>query len=168
MSAAKWSRKWHRIGALVSALPVLVILVTGVMLQLKKELSWIQPPTQRGADPHLELTWDGILEAVAAVPEADVDGWEDIDRLDVRPGRGLLKVRCANRWEVQLDAVSGDVLSSHYRRSDLIESLHDGSWFHSSAKYWLFLPAALVLCGLWASGVYLWLLPHLIKRRRRS
>lgn len=168
MTAAKWNRKLHRLGALLVALPVAVIFATGVLLQLKKDWNWIQPPTRRGAvENGLELTWDEVLAATAAVPEAEVDGWEDVDRLDVRPGRGMLKVRCRNRWEVQLDAATGEVLSSKRRRSDLIESIHDGSWFHDGAKLWIWLPTAFILCGLWGTGVYLWLLPHLVKRRRK-
>jgi len=168
MTAAKWNRKLHRWGALVTALPVLVIFVTGAILQLKKDWSWVQPPTRDGSlHNELALTWDEILEAARSVPEAEVEGWEDIDRMDVRPGRGMLKVRANNRWEVQLDATTGEVLSSTYRRSDLIEALHDGSWFLDGAKIWIWLPTAFILCGLWGTGVYLWLLPYLVKRRRR-
>ena len=60
------------------------------------------------------------------------------------------------------------MLQASYRRSDLIESIHDGSFFADAAKLWVFLPAALILLGLWISGVYLWLLPHLVRRRRRA
>jgi uncharacterized iron-regulated membrane protein len=60
------------------------------------------------------------------------------------------------------------VLQTMVRRSDLIESLHDGSWFHDRAKLWIFFPVALALLGLWATGVYLWLLPALTRRRRRE
>ena len=31
-----------------------------------------------------------------------------------------------------------------------------------------YVPAAVILLGLWISGVYLWLLPHLVRRRRRA
>lgn len=169
MSAANWNRKLHRWGALLTAAPVLVIFVTGTFLQLKKDWTWVQPPTVVGSAPgELALGWDKILEAIRSVPEAGVSSWEDVDRLDVRPGRGMLKVRANNRWEVQLDATSGEVLSSTYRRSDLIEAIHDGSWFHDQVKLWIWLPTAFILCGLWATGVYLWLLPHLTKRRRKA
>ncbi len=60
------------------------------------------------------------------------------------------------------------MLQVAYRRSDLIESIHDGSFFHDRAKLWVFLPAGLILIGLWVTGVYLWLLPHLVKRRRKE
>lgn len=167
MSAAKWNRKLHRWGALLIFAPLAIILVSGVLLQLKKDWSWVQPPTMRGQEQELALGWDEILETVRNVPEAEVRTWDDIERLDVRPGRGLVKVRCNNRWEVQLDAGTGAVLSSSLRRSDLIESLHDGSWFHDRAKLWIWLPTAFILCVLWGTGVCLWLLPHLVRRRRR-
>jgi hypothetical protein len=168
MTLAKWSRKAHRIGALVSALPLLVVLATGLLLQLKKEWSWVQPPTQRGSEARLALGWDELLAIVRNVEATEVASYDDIVRVDAQPGRGLLKVQCDNGYEVQVDSVDGAVLSVAYRRSDLIEALHDGSWFHPRAKLWVFLPAAFILCGLWISGVHLWLVPHLVRRRRRK
>jgi hypothetical protein len=143
-------------------------MASGVVLQLKRESAWIQPPTQQGTGTELLLPWDQVLEVTKGVPEAGVESWADIDRLDVRPSKGMLKVRCKNRWEVQIDTSSGKVLSSTLRRSDWIESIHDGSWFHDSFKLWVFLPTGLILCGLWVTGVYLWLLPHLVRRRRKT
>lgn len=168
MSAPKINRKLHRIGALVAALPLLVILISGLLLQLKKQVDWIQPPTQRGSSEAPGLDFEGILELTRAVPEAQVQDWADIDRLDVRPERGIVKVRCKNRWEVQFDSASGEILSSTYRRSDLIESIHDGSWFGDGFKLYLFLPVGVILLGLWITGVYLWLLPYLRRRQRKA
>ena len=168
MSVPQWNRKLHRLGALLVAGPLLVIAVSGVFLQLKKHWGWVQPPTRSGATPHeLSLTWEEILHAVRAEPEARAASWRDVERIDVQPGKGMLKVQLVNRWEVQLDATTGAVLSSAYRRSDLIESIHDGTWFHEPAKLWIWLPTAFLLCGLWGTGVYLWLLPYRIKRRRK-
>ena len=167
-AAPKVHRRLHRLGALLSALPVLVVIVSGVFLQVKKEWSWVQPPTQRGSTTELAIDWDTILASAAAVPEAGIETWDDVDRLDVRPGKGMLKVRAKSRWEVQLDASTGEVLQTSYRRSDLIESIHDGSFFGDATKLWVFLPAAFVLLGLWLTGIYLWLLPHLVRRRRRA
>ena len=166
MTAAKHSRRLHRFLAVLSALPVLVVLLTGVLLQLKKEWSWVQPPTQRGSEQRLAASWDSILAALRGVPEAEVRSYDDIVRIDARPRRGLLKGQCDSGIEVQLDAVTAEVLHVAVRRSDVIEALHDGSWFHPSAKLWVFLPAALALCVLWVTGVHLWLVPHLVRRRR--
>lgn len=166
--APRLNRKLHRIGSIVAAVPLLVVIVSGIVLQLKKDWSWVQPPTMKGSTTEVSLPWDQVLAAAASVPEAEVASWDDIDRLDVRPSKGMLKVRTKNSWEVQVDAATGEVLQANYRRSDLIESIHDGSWFAGWTKLWVFLPAALLLLALWFTGMYLWALPHLVKRRRKA
>lgn len=165
--APKLNRKIHRIGVLISAAPLLVVIISGLLLQLKKDWSWVQPGTMRGSTSELVIDWEQILTAASSATQAEIQGWDDIDRLDVRPSKGMLKVRSKNSWEVQIDTASGEVLQTSYRRSDLIESIHDGSWFGDPAKLWIFLPTAIILFVLWITGVYLWLLPYLMKRRRR-
>jgi hypothetical protein len=102
------------------------------------------------------------------VPQAQVASWDDIDRLDVRPGKGLVKVTANNRWEVQVDLGTGAVLQAAYRRSDLIEQLHDGSWFHDAAKLWIFLPSGVIVLGLWGTGMYLYVLPYLARAQKKQ
>jgi uncharacterized iron-regulated membrane protein len=167
MKLSKLNRDLHRWGSILIALPVAVIIVTGVILQLKKESGWIQPTTKEGSSRELSVSFDQILSATQSVPEAGVKSWDDIDRVDVRPSKGMLKVRCKNRSEVQLDTKTGDVLQVAYRRSDLIESIHDGSFFHDRVKLWVFLPVALVLGVLWMTGIYLFFLPYYAKWRKR-
>ena len=168
----KWSRKLHRWGAILTAIPVIVILCTGVLLQFKKEKhalgNWIQPPTLSGASGELSVSFDAILAAARTVPEAAIESWDDVDRLDVRPGKGVVKVRANNRWEVQIDTSNAEVIHVAYRRSDLIEAIHDGSFFHDKAKIWVFLPAGAILVFLWVSGIYLWILPIWSKRAGRK
>ena len=168
LSFNRWTRKLHRWGALITFIPLLLVIITGLLLQVKKEVAWIQPPTAKASGRVPELDWPSMLSAAAAVPEAAIEGWDDIDRIDVRPGKGIAKIQCKNRWEIQIDMQSGAVLSSTYRRSDLIESLHDGSFFADAAKLWVFLPNGLILLGLWFTGVYLWWLPIGSKRKKKQ
>ena len=163
-----WTRKAHRWGAVACAAPLLLVIGTGMLLQLKKQLAWVQPPTRSGERANVpQQRWPGILSAARSVPEAEVKSWADIDRLDVRPARGIVKVRCNNRWELQIDLATGAVVSSAFRRSDLIESLHDGSFFSGWAKLWIFLPCGIILMGLWITGAWLWYLPFGIRRKKR-
>ena len=166
-----WSRKLHRWGAIAALAPLFVIIVSGLFLQWKKEVAWIQPPTTRGVEPHPKVSFDQIIEAAKTAPGAGITGWDDVDRLDVRIDRGIVKVQGYNHWEVQVDTTTGEVLQTMYRRSDWIEQIHDGSWFHAKAKHWIFFPSAVVLFGLLATGAYLWILPTWAKRagrRRRA
>jgi uncharacterized iron-regulated membrane protein len=163
----RWIRKLHRWGGLITLAPLLVVIVTGLLLQVKKQVPWVQPPTQKGSQTEPTLSFHEILAVAQSVPEAAVATWADVDRLDVRPSKGIIKLQAENRWEVQMDSTTGEVLSSTLRRSDWIESFHDGSFFHDSAKLWVFLPNGLILLGLWMTGAYLWWLPIGVRRKKR-
>ena len=160
-------RKTHRWGAALVAAPFLVVLVTGLLLQVKKQSTWVQPATKKGKGKVPTVPMEAILLATKGVPEAGVRSWDDVERLDVRPRDGVVKVQCKNRYEVQVDFQTGEVVQVEYRRSDLIESLHDGSWFGDAAKLYIFLPVAIVVLVLWLTGVYLFVLPYWVKWRRK-
>ena len=162
------SRKLHRWGAVAVAVPFLVVIGSGILLQLKKHWSWVQPTEHRGSGVEPQVEFARILEVARTVPEAGIRDWEDIDRVDVRPGKGMMKLTSNTRWEIQIDSESGRVLHSAYRRSDWLESFHDGSWFHPDAKLWVFLPSGVVVLALWLTGVYLWLLPYQTRRKRAT
>jgi len=162
----RWTRKLHRWGALLIFIPTFVVVVSGLLLQVKKQVPWVQPPTQKGLPGDPAINFEKILSAAMAIADSGVSGWSDIERLDVQPGKGIVKVQCKNRWELQLDLQTGNVLSSTFRRSDLIESLHDGTFFSDPVKLLVFLPNGLVLLGLWATGIWLWWLP--IRSRLRK
>lgn len=168
MKAIKWNRKIHRWAAILTALPVLIVMFSGIILQMKKEFDWVQPPTMKGAGKEPALSFDRIMDIARNVPNAGIREWKDIDRLDVQPGKGVVKVRAMNRWEIQIDTMNGEVLQVAMRRSDLIESIHDGSFFHEHFKLWVFLPSAVLLIGIWGTGIYLFLFPYLNKRKRKK
>lgn len=163
-----WNRKLHRWVALAVALPFLVVITTGILLQLKKQLHWVQPREHSTAARAPAVGFEELLAAARSVPQAGIDDWSDVDRVDVRPAKGIAKLTSLTRWEVQVDIATGAVLQSAYRRSDLIESLHDGSWFHSKVKLWIFLPTAFAVLALWITGIYLFVLPYLARRSRRA
>lgn len=156
-------RKSHRWGALIVAAPFLIVLITGLVLQLKKEWHFVQPPTKKGTPLALDVSFATILSSSQTVPEANIQTWEDIERLDVRPDKGIIKVQAKNYYEIQLDSSDGKVLQVAYRNSDWLEAMHDGSWFHERAKLWIFLPSAVIVLTLWISGIYLFFLPWAVK-----
>jgi uncharacterized iron-regulated membrane protein len=147
------SRSLHLWLSLVIFIPVVIVIGSGLLLQVKKEFDWIQPPTQKLQSAAPSISFDDVLSAVQKVPQANIQTWGDIDRLDVRPSKGIIKVRGRNHWEVQLSASTAEVLQVAYRRTDTIEAIHDGSWFFEGAKLWLFLPVAIVLFILWLTGL---------------
>lgn len=161
-------RKIHRWGAILVALPFLIVLLSGLFLQVKKQFDWIQPPTETGSQTGASLSFDEILSTAKTIPELEAESWSDIDRLDVRPEDGVIKIRGNNGWEAQIDAHNATILNVGQRRSDIIESLHDGSWFHDKAKLWIFLPTAIVVTILWLTGIYLIGVPYFAKWQNRK
>ncbi len=158
-------RKVHYWLSIIVAAPLVVMIGSGLLLQVKKDFHWIQPDEQRGSAGAPRVSFAQILESCAAVPEVAIDDWSDIHRVDLRPGKSLLKVTTRDGWEIQIDPNDGSVLQVAVRRSDLIESLHDGSWFGEAVKRGVFLPAGALLAMLWATGIYLFLLPQMRRRR---
>ena len=168
MKAKIVNRKLHRWGSIAFAVPIIIIIVSGIFLQLKKEVDWIQPSTIKTAVREPSLPYDKLITIVSGIEKVKISSWDDVDRLDIRPGKGVIKVRGKNNWEVQLNAETGEVLQIAFRRSDIIESIHDGSFFHDRFKLWVFLPAAVVLFMLWLTGMYLFALPYLLKSRKHK
>jgi len=146
--------------------------VAGVFLMLKKEIGWIQPPTERGviSNQMPDVSYAHLLEASKSRPESGILQWSDIDRIDLRPGKGVAKVISNSGWEVQIDTSTGSVLSTNFRRSDVIENIHDGSFFGDWTKLYLFLPIGLLLILMWGTGIYLFFITEIqkFKKRRRA
>ncbi len=162
-------RKIHYWGALLISLPTLIIITTGIILHLKKNIDWIQPPTRdSNINDQLTISFDNILSTATKAENANIKNWNDIARLDVRPDIGIVKVKAKNNWEVQIDTYTGNIVQVAYRRSDIIEDIHDGSWFHKNFKNWLFLPAGIFLLILWITGVYMIFLPYIVKLNKKK
>jgi len=161
------THKWVGIGL---AVLVVIISSTGFLLLLKRESAWIQPPTMEGAaGGEAEfISMQELFARVWAVEHAAFTTLDDVDRVDFRPGNRVFKVRSQHDFmEMQVCAVTGDVLSIATRRSDLIESIHDGAFFAKWFRTWIMPLAALGLLFLTFSGLWIWLAPIIRRRRKR-
>ncbi len=169
MSLNVLNRKLHYWGSALIALPLLLVIGSGVILQLKKDWTWVQPYEHRGQEPAPRIELTDILTAIKNFdhPQVHVSSWDDIKRLDVRPDRGVAKATLYNDWEVQVDTTDGRIMSAAYRRSDWLEALHDGSIISDGYKMWIVFPSSLVLLFLWGSGMWMWIWPIINKRRVR-
>ena len=171
-------RKIHRITASITFMIVFIVAVTGILLAWKKHSgNAIQPKTQRGTTSELGawLPLDSLKTlGIAALLKHDASLSPELDRMDVRPGKGVLKFRFEHHyWEVQLDGATGETLHIGRRYSDLFEQIHDGSivdrllciggdWFKlafSNVSGW-------ALLFFTVTGVWLWLGPKWMRRFR--
>lgn len=155
------------------AVLLLVSAITGVLLSLKKDVAILQPPTEKGVSKVLS-DWKPIHELSSMALDylhQEVAGSAHIkvDRIDVRPSKGMAKVIFDNdSWEVQIDGVSGKVLSIGKRHSDWIEKVHDGSIISDAFKL-----VSMNVLG-WGSiiliftGTWLYYGPALYRKRKRA
>ena len=149
-------RKVHHWLAPVLLLPSLVIFSTGILLQLRQDIEWIQPKTRQGSVPGLPaVSWEKALENAQKVPDAGISSWQDLSSIDIKPSKGVLSFRTKAGFEVQLDSSTGDVLWAAPRRTGFLIELHQGSYFHSGAMTWVFLPTGLGLLVLALTGTVL-------------
>jgi uncharacterized iron-regulated membrane protein len=129
---AKWlrfARKVHRYMGAMLFLLFLLIALTGLSLGWKKNSAeLIMPATKTGSSAALK-DWI-VIDSLQQIALISADNTKDeIDRLDIRPDRGIVKVIFKDYSEIQLDGVTGEILSEGIRHSDWIEHLHDGSIF---------------------------------------
>lgn len=159
----------HKWTGITLAAVFLLTAVTGFLLLFKKRADWIQPPTQKGEAASVEQ-WISIAktwEIVKALDHPDFQSFEDLDRIDVRLGQRVYKVRSKhNNTEMQVSASTGAVLSVATRTSDWLETLHDGSFIGEPFRDYVMPVVATGLVFLVFSGTWLWLEP-IVKRRRR-
>jgi uncharacterized iron-regulated membrane protein len=165
MSFNVLNRKVHYWAAFIAAVPLLVMIASGLLLQMKKNWAWVQPVEHRGTGTVPTIDLGAVLASLKTVPDMKVESWADVNRLDVRPGRGVVKAWLMNGYEIQVDLGTGRVLQTAYRRSDLIETIHDGSFFAGDwTKLGLFLPAGVTMLLLWLGGLWMWWVPFIAKR----
>lgn len=170
MKTFKFFWTTHKWVGIIAALLLCMISVTGFLLLIKKDVAWIQPPTQTGSPGDLTdyLPLQEVLAAAFAAGHEGFRSIDDIERLDFRPKDRVHKIRSRHDYaEIQVDAITGDVLSIDVRRSDLIERIHDGSFFGDWAHRWLMPALAVSILFLVFSGLWLWIEPFIRRRARR-
>lgn len=169
MAAMRFSsvnRKIHYWISIVVILPLLLVSITGALLQLKKHIAWVQPAEQASTPGEPVLTLLELVDVAGAAYPA-IATWDDAVRIEIRPQRNLAKVVAGDDTEVQVDLGTGRVMQVAPRRSDWLETLHDGSWFGDAVKFGWFLPTAILLMLSTITGLVLFALPY-VRRAGRS
>ncbi|MEM8936091.1 MAG: PepSY-associated TM helix domain-containing protein [Pseudomonadota bacterium] len=154
-------RKVHYWLSLAIALPLSIMIVAGLLLMVKKHIGWVQPATRsvemRFQPPDIPVS--ELFETIQKNPDSPINDWTELDRVDIHVQKGVAKFISKSNWEVQINPYTKEILSVSYRRSDLIESLHDGSFFSNPVKYFVFLPTGIALLVMLGTGLYLFIVP---------
>lgn len=169
------ARSIHARVALPLMLLVVVSSLTGIVLGWKKNVDTLQPPTQ--ASEAVALSAWLPLHQLAAVATAALaahaahgatgDAGRLVpDRLDVQPGKGIVKVLFPGDWEVQVEGSTALVRSVARRHADWIERLHDGSIVSDGFKLVAMTALGFGLLVLATSGFWMWYGPKRLRRIR--
>ncbi|NJC28350.1 PepSY domain-containing protein [Neolewinella antarctica] len=163
------TRRLHRWTGVTLFVFFFVVGVTSVLLGWKKNSEYLQPATRSGTATELTewLPAAGLL-TLAQTALTDSLGSNhptEIDRLDYRPGKGIVKFLFKDHtWEVQLDGATGALLSIGVRRADLIEQIHDGSIVGDTFKVIYSSIMGLATVVFTVSGFWLWYGPKVMRR----
>jgi uncharacterized iron-regulated membrane protein len=166
-------RKWHRVLGVTLSLFLFISAVTGILLAWKKDVELIQPATHTGSSKDMS-TWKSMAELSEIASTAFHQQYPDqsdnqIDRLDVRPSKGIVKVLFKkSQWEVQVDAQSGEVLHIARRHADWIEALHDGSIISDLFKLLSMNFMGIGVMVLLSTGLWLWYGPKEFRRLKKG
>ena len=161
-------RVLHRYLGITLAVFLLISAITGTLLALKKEVAWIQPPSQRGLHHDLQK-WKSLDEisqlAIQALYQTHPDQKGNvINKMDVRPSKGIVKILFKDDyWEVQMDGATGEVKSIATRQSDWLESIHDGSIISDFFKLLSMNFLGIGILFLVISGLWLWYGPKRLR-----
>ncbi|MDC6388141.1 PepSY domain-containing protein [Maribacter sp. PR1] len=174
-------RKLHRTTGALLFFFFLFVSITGLLLGWKKNSNGvILADTEQGTSAEL-AEWLPLekLKTNAQIIFRDSISNQlspDIDRIDVRPDKGVVKFSFKNNYYgIQLDGATGTILKIEQRRSDFIEQVHDGSILDQylgttdgQIKLFYTTVMGLALLLFTVTGFWLWYGPKRMKRMSKS
>ncbi|WP_051296266.1 PepSY-associated TM helix domain-containing protein [Eisenibacter elegans] len=170
----RWYRRWHRRLSILSLAAILLVSITGILLAWKKPVG-LMPPTQKAKSEAPAISLDSLQLAAKRYVRDSLALDDTIERIDIRPTKGVAKVRFEHHYiELQLALHDGQVLQVATRYADWVEALHDGSLFDrylgiksEAAKliYSTLVGGGLLFLSL--SGFWLWYNPRRLRQRKR-
>ncbi len=141
-------RVWHRWTSIIIALPLCLIVGTGIILLNRNNFEWIQPKSVQA----LPVVGGIILSHEAVLERYQREG-DSIDQIIYRPEKLNLSIRYKSGHETQVHPHTGEILKSAMRRTNFLIELHQGSFFGKNTGFVLFLVIGICLFFLIISGV---------------
>jgi uncharacterized iron-regulated membrane protein len=160
----------HLWTGVILTIALTIIAVTGILLNHKRGLGLMPDVAHEPTAPFTAALPLAALadSATRALPHLarDPDATARVDRMDVRPRDGIVKVRMRDSasTEVTLDLASGRVLHVGRRGDVFLEKLHSGEIVGGRGVLLSDLAAAGLLLTL-ATGYWLWIHPRLRRRK---
>lgn len=173
-------RKLHRLTGTFLFAFFFVVAITGLLLGWKKHSGDLLLAETRSGTSLVQADWLPLTEVSARAQSylresVSAELSEEIDRIDVRPGKGIAKILFADHYQsLQVDLTTGEILSLETRRSDFIEQIHDGSlvdrlmgWNNGLFKLAYTTMMGLALLLFTVTGFWLWCGPKLLRKQKK-
>jgi uncharacterized iron-regulated membrane protein len=141
-------RKWHRKVSLIIALPLLLVVLSGLVLQLRNQSEWIQPKTVSAPRGYEVIHFNRLIQGLNISEK-------EVDQVIYRPGKNNISLRLKSGEEIQVDPANGRVLKRAMRRTGWLIELHQGSIFGSIGQYGIFFLTGIGMVFLIITGVML-------------
>lgn len=164
----------------LSTIALIAISITGILLNHKRGLGLMPdvPHEPTGAFSAALPMERLAYAALVAAPQSARGDWKEgdpvdialIDRMDVRPRNGFVKVRLRDKasMEMTVDINSGAVIHTGRRGDVFLEKLHSGEIFGGLPFVILSDIAAVALILTLLTGYWLWLVPKLSRGTREE
>lgn len=164
----------------VVTVALVAISVTGILLNHKRGLGLMPDVSHQPSAPfeHAIPVERMAHAALLAAPEEARGNWKPgdpvdvtlIDRMDVRPRDGFVKVRLRDKasTEATVDISTGQVIHVGRRGDVFLEKLHSGEIFGGQPFVLLSDIAAIGLMITLITGYWLWLVPRMSRDGSRS
>lgn len=157
---ARWSFHVHLWVGVTTGVLFIVVGVSGILLNHKRGLGLMPEVEHAPTAPFEESLPLATLVEAARAQAGRGAADAGVDRMDVRPRNGLVKVRFRDRdvTEVTVDLASGAVLDVGVRNDVFLEKLHSGEIF---GPRWVLVSDLVAVAGLVlvGTGLLLWLTP---------
>ncbi|MFZ4712194.1 MAG: PepSY domain-containing protein [Bacteriovoracaceae bacterium] len=141
-------RKYHRIVSVIIAIPFAIILVTGLILQLRSQIEAVQPKAVKMT----KLPGQALLTLEQIVEKSNKEP-KEIEQIIYKPGKFHLAIRLADDNEMQMHPQTGEILKTAPRRSNFLIELHQGSVLGAFGQFGIMFPSSLALVFLLISGL---------------
>ena len=141
----------HIILGAICSLPILLTVVTGIFLITRSHTTFMQPEASKAREiSHFhQLLSPNKIASVAQIPESDINS------IIYKPKKGIIQVRSTDGYEYHLNAESGELLNSGPKRTSFFIRLHEGSFFGSWVRDFIFFPSAIIFLLSLLTGIYL-------------
>lgn len=176
LKLVKLSRKIHKFIGVLLALFAVVIALSGSFIAFKSHVEYLQPSSRSGSPGELNevIPASTVVKIVLALKLPEAQQIKDINRIELRPNKRMYKVRLETKdsWssphEIQIDAITGEVLNLGLRGDQLWSDVHSFAVFGELSKLIVMTMTGLSLLWLSMTGFYLYFYPIWFKAHKRN